>query len=190
METRILFSIDDLNNIDVNGCGIIPFSFHNSELYFLFGRESKEIRWAEKGLWADFGGKIDKEKESNFDGMIREFWEETNGFFGEKEKIKKYITENIEKILFFYSDCYKGIILFLPVKFEKNISIYFHNSYIFSKKMLGDKKEVEKVRKNGFLEKDGITWFRIQDIKKNIKKFRKCNREIIKLIEDNFSITD
>ena len=187
MEIKQLHSIKEINSLNINGSGIIPFSYYDNEIYFLFGRESKDIRWAEKGLWGDFGGTIDIKEENNFDGMIREFYEETNGIFGEKEDIKKYLIENIEKLLFIKSDIYNGVILFLPVKYDKNLPIYFKKNYLFCKKILKEKKNIENVRKEGYLEKDMIAWFTIQDIKKNTKKFRKCNKEIINSIEIFFN---
>jgi len=186
-ELKIVDSLEELEGMDINGCGVVPFSYSEGDLYFLFGREAKDIRWAEKGLWGDFGGSINRTKESNFEGMIREFWEETNGIFGKIENIENYVKENFEKMLFIYSPVYRGVILLLPVEYDKNLPKYFNLSYSFSKILVDSKKELAKVRNRGLLEKDTANWFTIADLKKNLKKFRKCDSEIIQYLFDNFN---
>ena len=186
-ELKIVDSLEELEGMDINGCGVVPFSYSEGDLYFLFGREAKDIRWTEKGLWGDFGGSINKTKESNFEGMIREFWEETNGIFGKMENLKNYVKDNFEKMLFIYSPVYRGVILLLPVEYDKNLPKYFNLSYSFSKILLDSKKELAKVRNRGLLEKDTANWFTITDLKKNLKKFRKCDSEIIQYLFDNFN---
>ena len=58
------------------GVSILPVSIHNGQLYFLFGKEQAE----EYGIqgYSDFGG--GREKESTFNGAIREGCEEMTGF--------------------------------------------------------------------------------------------------------------
>jgi hypothetical protein len=180
-------TILELNEMDINGAGAIPFSFHENEYYFLFGRETKDVNWSDRGLYGSFGGGIKKEKEKNIDGLIREFWEETNGFFGERKVIDKYIKKNFSKMLAVNSDVYRGVILFLPVKYEPSLSKYFSFSNNFTKKILNNKKEIEIIRNNGFLEKDKAKWMKIDDIQKNMKKFRNCEKELVDFIIEHFT---
>ena len=187
MKLKRIETIDELNAMNINGAGAIPFSFHENDFYFLFGRETKDIKWSDRGLYGSFGGTIKKEKEKNIDGLIREFWEETNGFFGEYELIEKYIKDNFSKMLAVQSDVYRGVILFLPVKYESSLSNYFSFSYNFTKKILNNKKEIENIRNKGFLEKDKASWMKIDDIQKNIKKFRKCEKEVADFIIEHFA---
>ena len=187
MKLKRIETISELNEMNINGAGAIPFSSHENEYYFLFGRETKDVNWSDRGLYGSFGGGIIKEKEKNIDGLIREFWEETNGFFGEYEFIDKYIKDNFNKILNVQSDVYRGVILFLPVKYEPSLSKYFSFSNNFTKKILNNKKEIEIIRNNGFLEKDKAKWMKIDDIKKNMKKFRNCEKEVIDFIIEHFT---
>lgn len=187
VELKRFVSESELNEMDMNGGGVIPFSFYDGELYFLFGRESKDIRWAEKGLWSNFGGTINKTKETNMEGIIREFSEESCEIFSKKDDIHKFIVENFEKFLVVYSPVYKGAVLFLPVTYDKNLPNYFNWNYNFCKTLLNGKKELEKVRQRGLMEKDSAMWFTIADLKKNMKKFRKCDYEIIEYISEYFT---
>lgn len=179
-------SEEELNGMEMNGGGIIPFSYDNGNIYFLFGRESKDIRWSEKGLWSNFGGTINKTKESNMEGIIREFWEESSGIFGTKDSVENYIRNNFKNLLIFYSPVYRGAIIFLPVKYDKNLPKYFNWNYGQSKILLSGKKELERVRQKGLLEKDTAMWFTVADLIKNRKKFRKCDYEILDYINENF----
>jgi hypothetical protein len=182
MKLKRIETIDELNNMNINGAGAIPFSFHDNDYYFLFGRETKDLKWSDSGLYGSFGGGIKKEKEKNIDGLIREFWEETNGFFGEREVIDNYIKKNFSEMLAVNSDVYRGVILFLPVKYEPELSKYFSFSYNFTKKILNNKKKIENIRNKGFLEKDKAKWMKIDDIQKNMKKFRECEKEVANFI--------
>jgi len=180
-------SLGELDGMDINGCGVIPFSYSEGELYFLFGREAKDIRWNEKGLWGDFGGSINKTKETNFQGMLREFWEESNGIFGQIESIEKYIRENFGKMLFIYSPIYRGVILLMPVEYDKNLPRYFNMQNSFCRILLDGKRELEKVRKRGLMEKDSANWFTIAEMRKGMKKFRKCDYEVMEYIFEIFT---
>ena len=69
------------------GAGILPVTVHRGKVYFLFSREyigSKD----DGGLWSDFGGSKEK-NESFFDTAVREGYEESGGFLGNKSDIKK-----------------------------------------------------------------------------------------------------
>lgn len=186
MKLKRIETIDELNEMNINGAGAVPFSFYENDYYFLFGRETKGLKWSDSGLYGSFGGTIKKEKEKNIDGLIREFWEETNGFFGERDIIDKFIKDNFNKMLAVQSDVYRGVILFLPVKYEPSLSYYFSFSYNFTKKIINNKKKIENVRSKGFLEKDKAKWMKIDDIQKNMKKFRKCEKEVADFIIEHF----
>ncbi len=74
------------------GGGILPISFKNGNIYFLFGREAPS-QYADSGLWSDFGG--GKESNETYkETAIREGWEETDGILGNKQMIKYLIDNN------------------------------------------------------------------------------------------------
>ena len=161
----IVKNLEELNTLVIKNGGVIPFSYHNGEFYFLFGREARDSRTDDRSLWGDFGGKIKNEKENNLEGIVREFWEGSNGLFG----------------------TYEGIVIFLPMEYDKKYERIFHTGNVLYKHVLDTKKEIQKARSRGLLEKDLIQWYTISEILKLKKKFRKCNSEIIDYMKDTFN---
>lgn len=178
----------ELNDLKIRSGGIIPFSFYDGELYFLFGREAKDNHTEDRALWGEFGGLIEKNKECNLDGIIREFWEETNGMFGTIEGIRAYIKNNFSKLLIAFVETYEGVVILLPIEYDKKYIRMYHTTYILHKHILDTKKEIQKARKRGLLEKDQIQWYSYNDLSKSRKKFRKSNYDIIQLILDSFNV--
>ena len=75
--------------------GILPFSriIKNNKqmIYFLFSRETMDDKKSkDRGYWSEFGGSRDK-GETHLDTAIREGYEESNGIFGSKRKLKPII---------------------------------------------------------------------------------------------------
>ncbi|QTF49455.1 hypothetical protein qu_564 [Acanthamoeba polyphaga mimivirus] len=66
--------------------GIIPYTFKNGELYFLFQRAENPQRKKDSG-WNDFGGKQLNSSETTADIAAREFSEETSCLFYLLEKL-------------------------------------------------------------------------------------------------------
>ena len=80
--------------MNLNGGGILPVALDESgSLKFLFGLERDYWIDSIKG-WCDFGGKCDKD-EIRFETACRECEEETNGFLGDIEDIKKLVNNNL-----------------------------------------------------------------------------------------------
>ena len=71
------------------GAGILPVAFYNGSFHFLF---SREYQTNNKIDWRDFGGGKEN-KESKKQTAIRECWEETDGFLGTQQDIKKLIEQ-------------------------------------------------------------------------------------------------
>jgi len=180
-------TIDELNGLEITDGGIIPFAFNEGEIHFLLGREAKDIKSEDRALWSDFGGKIRKNKENNFEGLTREFWEESNGLLCSMEGIRKYIMDNFEKLLIVHSKDYNGVIVFIPIEYDKKLENIFKTNTVFYKHLLDTKKEIQKARKRGLLEKDMIQWHTLAEISKTKKKFRKRILEIMDYILIAFS---
>ena len=76
------------------GGGILPFTIYKDKYLFLMGREYRtNPKNKDNGLWSDFGGASDK-NETYKDTAIREGFEETEGFIGDKKHIEKMINDN------------------------------------------------------------------------------------------------
>ena len=76
--------------------GILPFYLNpeNDTLYYLIARES-HTHPSHAGLYSDFGGAKD-DGETNLETAAREGYEESMGFFGKYEQIKKNISHKPE----------------------------------------------------------------------------------------------
>ena len=93
------------------GAGILPVTVHRGKVYFLFSREyigSKD----DGGLWSDFGGSKEK-NESFFDTAVREGYEESGGFLGNKSDIKKLVKNKFVKTITI-PKIYRTYIVFIP----------------------------------------------------------------------------
>ena len=89
------------------GAGVLPISIKNNKIYFLFGKENK---YNDTPGWADFGGGTEP-NENIFNGAVREAWEESTGFLGSIEEIKKRIlkckkTFRYDRYITFFSQNY------------------------------------------------------------------------------------
>ena len=69
------------------GGGILPVTVYRNNVYFLFSREYINAKY-DGGKWSDFGGSKEK-SETFYDTAIREGYEESSGFLGNKSDIKK-----------------------------------------------------------------------------------------------------
>ena len=73
--------------------GILPVALHNNSFYFLFSREF--LKGNKKIVdWRDFGG-TPENNETTKETAIREGWEESSGFLGNKSSIKNLIENKL-----------------------------------------------------------------------------------------------
>ena len=80
------------------GAGILPISFKDGKIYFLFSREAGDKKFRDTGKWSDFGGS--KEKNETYEQTaIREGWEESNGILGNKKAISSLLHNNLLVII-------------------------------------------------------------------------------------------
>ena len=158
------------------GGGILPVSYKNKKLFFLFSRETIDGN-DDPGKWSDFGGGKEK-KETPLQTAIREGWEESAGFLGEKKDIKNLIKNH--KIEHIGYNGYTTYIVEIP--FDKNLPKEFQKHY----------KKVKKThphlisQPNGLFEKDKLMWLPYNKLKSNLHRFRPWYRGVVKLIIKKF----
>ena len=148
--------------MNFKGGGLIPVTLHNGKLLFLLGRENKYC-YKCSHKWCDWGGGTDI-GENIIDTVSRESSEESIGFLGDKNEIRK----KIEKNQYYIGDD-KYRIYFIPVDYDPNLPIYFNQNQIILKKYLP--KNILKTSK--IFEKDKMEWFGINDLKKRKSQLRK-----------------
>ena len=70
----MFINIDALEKLKTRRAGVIPYTYYNDTIYFLFGKDSQF------GELTDFGGHREQ-CENSFSTAVREFKEETNSLF-------------------------------------------------------------------------------------------------------------
>lgn len=160
------------------GASILPVTFHNGQIYFLFG---KERNIDENPGWSDFGGGTEK-GETFRQTAIREGCEELTGFLGSSADIQrmlnKFGTFNIDYNTEGYST-YRCHIF--PIIYDDKLPFYYNNNQQFLQHRL-DKKIIKNSK---IFEKTEIKWFSFDDIKKHNNEFRSFYKNIANLILKN-----
>lgn len=153
---------------EVTGCGMLPISMKNNELYVLCGIHKNKI--------SDLGGRIEK-GETSKECAAREFYEESVGLIDSYENLLKYKIYHIAK-LSFHGKCYISYIIkteYIDIKDKyKKLYQYIQDHDSISKKIkLGtyyiDQLYNENIYPCGFFELDEIKWILLNDLIKMIK---------------------
>jgi 8-oxo-dGTP pyrophosphatase MutT (NUDIX family) len=164
------------------GAGILPTAVYNGQLYFLFGKENKH---ADTPGFADFGGGTDGD-ESYLDTAIREFTEETTGFWGSEDEIRQYMGTVGSKYIDFKASSAKNNIYrtyILPIVFTETFVRFYNNNHAFLEKRLPE--DVYKSSK--LFEKSEVRWFSVNELQKRKRLFRPYYRNIINILIENAS---
>lgn len=161
------------------GAGFLPIAMHNGQLYFLFGRENK---YADTPGYADFGGGQDN-NETYMKTALREFTEETTGFFGSIAELRAYVkkkgTYNIDYVPNTRHQIYRTHLL--PMAYNEAIVFYYNNNQKFLQKHL----PAAVYKKEKFFEKAELRWFSMTEMIASKHLFRPYYRDIIDLIVHN-----
>jgi hypothetical protein len=136
-ETNKLTKYDPVNKCKSGG--IIPWTYHNGELLFLFQKINNPVKIKNSG-WNDFGGSRDNENELSYQIAAREFCEETSCLFYLKEindnatydKFKNrpdmdYNKETITKLM----QTYPSAINYYSNKIKNNNNVYLSVKEIY-----------------------------------------------------------
>ena len=151
---------------------ILPVTIHNDKLYFLFGKENPSEKSA-KG-WSDFGGRLEN-KETPFEGAIREGSEELSGFLGNKSQLKSLIRKNGGIYKLKYNNYHLHLFF---IEYDENLPKYFNQNHYF----LWDNMEHDVLNKSKLFEKIEIKWFSMKNIRSNLKQFRPFYTDLLKIM--------
>tara|TARA_Y100001958_G_C21187603_1_gene516345 strand:+ start:452 stop:931 length:480 start_codon:yes stop_codon:yes gene_type:complete len=157
--------------------GILPTAKFKGKRYYLIGRESKKIKFKDSGLYADFGGRLEK-NESRLNAAIREGFEETIGILGNKNKIRYLIKNKLYKKI----TLKKSVTYVINIKFDKDLPKKFENKYKTLYKFLKDSPKDIQIKFKPFLEKDKVVWMTKEDIIKHKKKMRSFFISYVKML--------
>lgn len=155
------------------GAGILPVSIYNKKVYFLFGKENKFEDFAPG--WADFGGGQDNQ-ESFLEIAIREGTEETTGFLGSYDDIRKMLKKHGT----FTIDVEQYRTHIFPMEYDEKLPYYYNNNQRFLQKKLPD----NVIKNTKIFEKSEIKWIPASSLKRVKPQFRSFFQRIIESMID------
>lgn len=148
---------------------LLPVTFHNNQLYFLFGKENP-LEASAKG-WSDFGGGVEA-GETPWQTALREGGEELTGFLGDATTLKKHIRKHGGTYNIKHGDYHVHLFF---IDYDENLPRYYNQNHRF----LWDRMDHQVLSKTRLFEKIEIDWFTYADMRRNIKKFRGFYQDIV-----------
>ena len=177
-------TLGDIETTKMTNGGIVPFGYSDGELYFLFGKETRDVKSANTNLMGVFGEVLPEG--DKLDGIVNNFWLSSFGFFGTKDKILEHVKANLDKLVIIECKTYNGIVIFLPIEYDKHLEKYFGNIHATFKLMIASKKDIVRKRDKGYLKKDLVKWYTINDLKTSLRRFRLDNYDIVRYVISKF----
>lgn len=159
------------------GAGVLPMAWYKGKRYFLFSRETIDMKGDGSGKLSDFGGSKER-NETPYATAVREAHEESSGFLGSKTDIKNLIRYHKEARI--STKTYTTYIV--EILYDRELPRDFQKDYRYVKK-----HNPELIYKhNGLYEKDKLIWLPLHKLKSNMRKFRPWYKSIVKLIIKEF----
>ena len=155
------------------GAGILPMTIHRNNIYFLFSRENINYKKYDGGKWSDFGGSKER-NETFYETAVREGFEESDGFLGTKEDIKRLLKNNFVKTITL-PNMYRTYIVYIP--YDNTLPKRFRTKFLSIKK-----NNPELIGNNGLFEKDMLKWVRIDKLNDFKSEVRPWYKKIVNLI--------
>ena len=148
--------------------GVIPYSFdHEGRLVYLLGREKPSKKSYINNKWSDFGGSPEPTDTSDEDSASREAYEESMGFLGTQNEIKRLI--EINKSYVFRN---RGIVVFVVhIPYDSTLPRHYADVYTYIRKGITNFKTC---RRTGYFEKTAIAWVTKNDILDYPEDYRSC----------------
>jgi hypothetical protein len=158
------------------GSGVLPTTIHNNTLYFLFGKENK---FADTPGWSDFGGGTEQ-GESFLETASREASEESTGFFGSKQEIKKQLLKNGTYYIDIQNTKAKNTyrLYLLPMRYSEELPYYYNNNQRFLQTHL-DETIIEKSK---IFEKAEIQWMPMTQLLQKKPTFRSYFQNTVEIL--------
>ena len=147
----------------------LPAARHGGKWYFLFGREAHDD--GAPGF-SDFGGGV-KPSEDIFEAGLREFAEETTGFFGDEDDVRKMIRKAGGSIEYVNKTYHTHIFC---AQYDEELVKFFNNSAKFIHNNVRNKAFL---RKTCIFEKVEMAWMTPEEARARRSEFRPFYRDIL-----------
>uniref|UniRef100_A0A6C0LC75 Uncharacterized protein n=1 Tax=viral metagenome TaxID=1070528 RepID=A0A6C0LC75_9ZZZZ len=158
------------------GSGVLPTTIHNNTLYFLFGKENK---FADTPGWSDFGGGTEQ-SESFLETASREASEESTGFLGSKEEIKKKLLKNRTYYIDIPNTRAKNVyrMYLLPIRYSEELPYYYNNNQRFLQCHLDE----TIIKTSKIFEKAEIQWMSVTQLLQKKPLFRSYFQPTVEIL--------
>jgi hypothetical protein len=182
--------------------GVLPYAFFNNTVYFLLGREHKEVGWDGGNTFSDFGGSIDP-KHTTTEFLAKfgatsadqdkvtasvEFWEETMGLFFTELEIYNLLKSKNDITL--KSGPYVEHLL--RIEYNPYWVTLFQNAYNYVLSCTAP--HPTKIGYNiipscpeGYTEKTEIKWFSYNELETSMKTVNELRPDLVNTLRKIFA---
>lgn len=149
--------------------GFLPVAIKNNKLFFLFG---KEAYTDDMPGYSDFAGGVESNETDLYKAGLREFAEETTGFFGNATQLDKMIKKNggVYKL-----KCDTYHIHLFRIDYDDKVCEYYNNNHNF----IYEKLDHKYLKSTKIFEKIRIDWMTVEEMKSRHGEFREFYQEIL-----------
>lgn len=147
----------------------LPIAIYKGKLFFLFG---KECNSDSAPGYSDFGGGVEPNETNLYKAGLREFAEETTGFFGNEKELEKMIKKN-GGVYKMKHDTYH--IHIFKMDYDENVCEYYNNNH----KFIYEKLDHKYLKSTKIFEKIRIDWMTLEEMKSRRGEFRSFYKEIL-----------
>lgn len=162
----------------------LPVAWHQGKLFFLFGKEAQND--SAPGF-SDFGGSVES-GENIYEAGLREMAEETTGFLGGPNDVRKLIQRQggVHKLSHTFKNGSEYHTHIFRLDYDPKLVEYYNNSH----KFIMGRMDHKYLKKTMIFEKIEIQWMTLDDMRKKRRQFRHFYREIVdNLLEHADEIT-
>lgn len=149
--------------------GFLPVSIKNNKLYFLFGKEHSND---DTPGYSDFAGGVEPNETNLYKAGLREFCEETTGYFGNEQEVNKMIKKN-GGVYKMKHDTYH--IHIFRMDYDEKVCEYYNNNH----KFIYDHLDHKYLKSTKIFEKIRIDWMTVEEMKSRRGEFRVFYQEIL-----------
>jgi 8-oxo-dGTP pyrophosphatase MutT (NUDIX family) len=152
----------------------LPVAIRGRKLYFLFAKEANDET---APGFSDFGGSVEP-SEDVFEAGLREFAEETSGFLGGPEDLRRLIEQRGGVHAFRYTADPKtdyNIHIF-NMEYDDHLPLFFNRSLAF---VHSNPKISRVLRRTRLFEKGEMAWMSVSEARRRRAEFRPFYRAIL-----------
>ena len=160
--------------------GCLPVAWHAGKMYFLFGKEAYNDR---APGYSDFTGGLER-GESVYDGALREFAEETTGFFGDVGELDQLIHTNGGCLPLALGERGDYHVHLFRMKMDPVVIECYNRNHAFIYDHVSNHRFLKSTK---LFEKIRVDWMTVEEMRRRRREFRPFYRQIVdQLLNEHF----